>query len=166
MAIKPKEAMLRLAAEIRDELQKLDWLYAEWQGVEIEAGAHSLLMRGKASVFHDFYCGAERIFKKIAHELNGGIPAGEAWHHELLNDMKLDLPGLRPAVVSPATYKLLLEFLQFRHKFRNIYGFDLDYGKLAEIEKKFPLAHRQFKHEVETFLIFIEQLGVQATPDD
>lgn len=62
MAIKPKEAMLRLAAEIRDELQKLDWLYAEWQGVDVEAGPHSLLMRGKASVFHDFYCGAERIF--------------------------------------------------------------------------------------------------------
>lgn len=62
MAIKPKEAMLRLAAEIRDELQKLDWLYAEWQGVDVEAGPHSLLMRGKASVFHDFYFGTERIF--------------------------------------------------------------------------------------------------------
>ncbi|KAA0224519.1 hypothetical protein EDS67_23200 [candidate division KSB1 bacterium] len=62
MGIKPKEAMLRLAAEMRDELQKLDWLYAEWQGLDVEAGAHSLLMRGKASVFHDFYCGAERIF--------------------------------------------------------------------------------------------------------
>lgn len=80
--------------------------------------------------------------------------------------MKLDLPGLRPAVVSPATYKLLLEFFQFRHKFRNIYGFDLDYGKLADIEKKFPPAYHQFKHEVEAFLTFVEQLGVQATPDD
>lgn len=40
----------------------LNWLYAEWQGVDVESGAHSLLMRGKASVFHDFYCGAERIF--------------------------------------------------------------------------------------------------------
>ncbi len=137
MAVKTKEAMLRLAAEIRDELQKMDWLYAEWQGVDVDASAHSLLMRGKASVFHDFCCGAARIFKKNAHELNGGIPAGEARHHELLNDVKLDLPGLRPAVVSPATYKLLPEFLQFQHKFRNIYGFDLDYGKLAEVEKNF-----------------------------
>jgi hypothetical protein len=72
MAVKPKEYMQRLAAEIRDELQKLDWLYAEWQGVDFDIGAHSLHLRGKASIFYGFYGGAERIFKKIANEL---IPA-------------------------------------------------------------------------------------------
>ena len=159
MAVETGDKFTRIAVEIREELTKLDVLYAEWRGVDSDAGMPSLFLRGKASIFHDFYCGAERIFKKIAAELNGGVPAGESWHQELLNDMKLDLPRLRPAVISTETHKLLLDFLSFRHKFRNIYGFELELDKVADIERKFPKVHTEFKADLEKFLIFVDGLA-------
>jgi len=159
MAIETGDKFIRIAVEIREELMKLDVLYAEWRGVDSDAGMPSLFLRGKASIFHDFYCGAERIFKKIAAELNGGVPAGESWHQELLNDMKLDLPRLRPPVISAETHKLLLEFLSFRHKFRNIYGFELELDKIANIEGKFPEAHKRFKTDLVIFLDFLDKLA-------
>jgi hypothetical protein len=58
MAIDIRDRCKKLAAEIRDELRKLDLLYAEWQGVDSDSGSRSLIMRGKASMFHDFYCGS------------------------------------------------------------------------------------------------------------
>jgi hypothetical protein len=159
MAIDMRDRCKKIVAEIRDELRKLDLLYAEWQGVDSDAGSRSLIMRGKASMFHDFYCGAERIFKRVADDLNGGIPAGEFWHQLLLNQMKLDIPGLRPPIIAEETYKLLVDFLSFRHKFRNIYGFELELDKVADIERKFSEAHTKFKSDIEKFLIFVDGLA-------
>lgn len=106
MAMADRGMMTRIAAGIREELKKLDWLYAEWQGVDLETGSTSLLLRGRQSIFHDFFCGVERIFRRIASDLNGGVPAGETGRRDLLVDMKLELPGLRPAVISDEAFKL------------------------------------------------------------
>jgi hypothetical protein len=159
MAVDMRDRCKKIAAEIRDELRKLDLLYAEWQGVDSESVSRSLIMRGKASMFHDFYCGAERIFKRVADDLNGGVPAGEFWHQLLLNQMKLDIPGLRPPIIAEETCKLLVDFLSFRHKFRNIYGFELELDKVTDIERKFPEAHTKFKSDVEKFLLFVDNLA-------
>lgn len=44
-----------------------------------------------------------RLAQEIeAEELNGGVPRSEQWHRQLLLDMTLDLPSVRPAVVSRA----------------------------------------------------------------
>ncbi|MDZ7290114.1 MAG: hypothetical protein ONB44_01680 [candidate division KSB1 bacterium] len=83
MAVETSDRFKRIAVEIREELKKIDQLYAQWRGVAQDMSTHSLILRGKASIFHDFYNGAERIFKKIANEINGGIPTGEFWHQEL-----------------------------------------------------------------------------------
>jgi len=166
VAIAPHDIFKRLAAEIRDELNTLDWLYAEWSGVESGLGTNSLIMRGKASITHDFYCGVERIFKRIGNHINGGIPAGESWHQELLNDMKLGIPELRPPVITTDTYRLLLDFLSFRHKFRNIYGFELEHEKVADIEAKFPEAHKKFRADMEKFLLFLDTLTTPPSSEE
>lgn len=54
-------------------------------------------LRGIGAVGHDFYTGAERIFEKIAPELDGGIPAGPAWHREPLGNLEADSGNGRPA---------------------------------------------------------------------
>lgn len=82
---------------------------------------------------HDFYTEIERIFEKVAPELNGGVPAGPAWHRDLLDSMSLDLPGVRPPVLSGATAAALAEYLRFRHLYRNLYGFELDWARLAPL---------------------------------
>ena len=64
----------RIASEIRQELKKLDELFSEWESHRQGEWTDTFFLRGKASILHDFYCGVENIFKRIAAELNGGLP--------------------------------------------------------------------------------------------
>ena len=90
-----KDRMARLAASIRSELDRLAAVVAE---ADLALGDFSATtppmreLRGIGDIVHDFYTGIERIFEKIAPELNGGVPAGSAWHRELLESMALDIP--------------------------------------------------------------------------
>ena len=40
--------------------------------------------RAAGSILHDFYCGIEKIFERIAIRIDGGLPKGGDWHTELL----------------------------------------------------------------------------------
>ena len=40
-----------------------------------------------ATFLHSFYSGIENSLKRIATEMDGGVPSGEAWHRQLLTAM-------------------------------------------------------------------------------
>jgi len=41
----------------------------------------------------------------------------------------------------------------------NIYGFELEFDKLENVENKFPEAHKRFKAELAIFLDFLDKLA-------
>ena len=145
----PDEILLRrLAAEIDKELESLEQLSIEFRDAPAASDTYSLRARG--SLLHDFYTGVERVFVRIAEELNGGVPRGDQWHRQLLQDMTIAIPDVRPSVVGRQLADELAEFLRFRHVFRNVYGFVLDHAKLKLLEERFP----------DLSVAFIEQLRV------
>jgi hypothetical protein len=136
---------------------------AELAVSDFRATAPSLReLRGIGDIVHDFYTGMERIFEKIAPELNGGVPAGPAWHRELLESMTLDLPGVRPPVITRSTALALSEFLRFRHLFRNLYGFELDWERLQPLVARVGTAWEAFASDLARFLEFLDA-GAQTT---
>ena len=124
----------RLAAEIDHELQSLGALRDELAAAPRDDD--TLTLRARGSMLHDFYGGIERIFIRIAEELNGGVPQGERWHRQIVTDMTLEIPGVRPAVIDAALADELGDFLRFRHVFRNVYG------SLPQTERMRPLEER------------------------
>lgn len=134
-----KLKMKVLIAEIKDEISNLRPILAENEKVleKIEQGIEfdSLMTRGQGSIMHDFYTGIERIFEKIAHDINGGIPSDPSWYQRLLYEMSLDVAGVRSAIISSSSYDTLKELLSFRHLFRNIYGFELEKDKIDSLTK-------------------------------
>lgn len=80
----------------------------------------------------------ERVFVRIAEELNGGVPQGEQWHRQLLADMSLEIRDVRPAVIDPALAHDLGKFLRFRRLFRNAYGFVLEAERMQSLEDRLP----------------------------
>ena len=148
----------RVTAEIRDELKKLDDLFTEWESHRLGEWTDTFYLRGKASIDHDFYCGVENIFRRIAAELNGGLPNGGSWHKTLLQNMLLEIPEVRPSVVSGETGKLLKTFLEFHHKFCHVYGFDLDFNQLDDLERLYPETHSAVGADVSKFLQFVGEL--------
>ena len=95
-------------------------------------------LRARGSILHDFYNGVERVFLRIARELNGGVPRGDQWHRDLVDDMTLEIPEVRPAVIDQDLARALGDFLRFRHLFRNVYGGVLDAERMASLEERLP----------------------------
>src|SRR5574341_700706 len=139
-----------LVAEINNELAKLEKLVqrlATQQGrVDDEEISESAALR-----LHNFYSGCERIFKLIAVEVNGVLSQSLDWHKRLLNQAALEVAGIRPAVISPATHKDMEELLNFRHVIRNIYGFELKSERVEELVKLTVALFPRFAKEIETF---------------
>ena len=118
--------------------------------------AHSRIV---GSILHDFYTGIERIFRRIAEEVDGGVPAGEGWHRELLEVMSLELEGVRPAVLSGKLMRKLDEYLRFRHLFRNIYGFELEPRRLKSLAKGMNKTLMALKKAIGKFNKFLDELA-------
>ncbi len=80
---------------------------------------------------HAFYSATERIFEKIANDVDESVPTGANWHRELLDQMVLEIDGIRPAVLSTELKEDLEDYRGFRHVVRNVYTFHLNPKKLA-----------------------------------
>ncbi len=70
-----KLALLEIISRIEGELQNLKELKSELNSIKNKKGV--IYKRSKRSILHDFYNCCERIFKKIAIELNQGYEETE-----------------------------------------------------------------------------------------
>ena len=147
----------RLAAEIESELGSLSALGEELANAPRQDDIYSLRARG--SILHDFYNGVERVFVRIARELNGGVPREDQWHRDLVDDMTLDIPEVRPAVIDRSLARALGEYLRFRHVFRNVYGGVFEAERMASLEKRLPGTLAAFRDRVETFVAWMLEPG-------
>jgi len=135
---------------IQDEITKLKLLEKEKNGL-FKRKPSNYVLRAGGSILHDFYTGIEKIFENIAKEIDQRVPMGEEWHSELLHQMTLDIPGLRPPVITAHTEKKLREYLGFRHLFRKRYGFELDWEKMKKLLSKIPDVLSGLENEIKIF---------------
>jgi hypothetical protein len=143
--------VVRIIKEIElglDQLRKLRLEYAEVPD-NLRPNARN---RIKGSIFHDFYSGLEKIFRRIAAELNGGVPRSDTWHRDLLLEMTWEIEGVRPPVLTGPTQERLVDFLRFRHVFRNLYGFELESAKLDELDRTYLEVLDAAVGEIQTFV--------------
>lgn len=122
-----KEEALMEMERIQDELSQIDAIvsHAQRDWNEFSLKGDDAYLKAVAYDLHGFYTGLERIFRSVAGTIDDRIPAGENWHKELLEQMTLEIEGIRPALLSNATRDFLEEFMRFRHRVRNIYSFNL-----------------------------------------
>ena len=109
-------------------------------------------MRILGSMLQDFYTFFENIAKTVASRIDKSVPAGEDWHREILNQMTLPVVGIRPAVFSKESGSLLEPYRGFRHVFRNVYGFQLDPGRVAELVQRLPAVVSRVGGDLDKFV--------------
>ncbi len=145
-----KDFILEITSTIKKELENLHELMHEMQSIRDEKSIK--FKRSKGSILHDFYNCCERVFKKIAIDINGGYENSEKWHKALLYKMTFPIEGIRPRVISDELAAELDEYLSFRHVFRNIYGFELKGERIDYLSNKFESVAKKFIDETNIFM--------------
>lgn len=152
----------RLITEIRDELSALAKVKALLEEAHARFAActpEPLALGGIALTLHTFYNGVENLFRRIALELGEGLPGGEDWHSQLLRNMALEIPRVRPRVISEETRDRLEEFLRFRHLVCHTYGHELQWQRIRDLLDSFAPAYTGFVKDTEEFLHFLEAIA-------
>lgn len=112
-------------ATVREQLSPLIAKAADSKVGAIETAA-------ACAMLHSFYTEIEKILKLVARGLNEPLPASDAWHKELLNQMAA-ATNARPAVITTDLVEVLSEFLAFRHLFRGASIALMRWDKLAPL---------------------------------
>jgi hypothetical protein len=92
----------------------------------------------------------------VASAVDGSVPQGVNWHQELLIQMALQIPNIRPAVISEKTRERLNPYRGFRHVVRNIYTYHISPDKMKPLAKGIRPVFRQVEKELRAFCRFIE----------
>lgn len=154
---------LVLAGRIRQEVDELANIVARAgrAGRVAQKGGEDsdLYIDAAALNLHDFYTGLERIFRQIATIVDRSVPSTPEWHRDLLKQMCIDIPDLRPAVLSQEMCAALDEFMRFRHIVRNVYAFQLDGERIERLVQDGRSLMTQIGIELEGFSAFLERAG-------
>jgi len=144
----------RLRRLVRVEYGQLDDLIEAYRSVVARCAAHepdAIELAALAAMLHSFYTGIENMLKRVAVEVDGGLPSGESWHHELLNQMTVPT-NHRSQVLSQPLSDALADYLHFRHLFRHAYTFDLRWEKMSGLVLACEELLAEVKRELDSFL--------------
>lgn len=126
--------MQRLRAEVASDssafFARVDELRA------LDASARTTALNAQVAVaLHHAYGAVEAALARVARALEGSLPQGADWHQQLLHTMTLEIPSVRPRVLSPETAADLRKLLAFRHFFRHAYAVAWDADQLATLRE-------------------------------
>ncbi len=153
----------RIQVELPELERSVDRAGRAWQAALRAQSDQEMFVDSAALNLHSFYAGVERLLETIALQLDGSLPKGEAWHRDLLDQMTLDLPGIRPPVMSADTAHALDEYRRFRHVVRNVYAERLDPPRVGERVVKLAPLWTQLRAELTAFAEFLA--GVDRADD-
>lgn len=159
------ESYIVLAGRIRKELDDLERLVSRATRAINTAKRNpkdtDLYIDSASLNLHDIYSGFERVFKQIAATVDGNVPSSAEWHRELLEQMGLDLPKVRPPVLTSNSIQRLDEYLRFRHVVRNVYTFSFDPERIGRLVEELEPVFHQIRQELLAFAGFLEKVGME-----
>ena len=145
----------RLFQRIDDERakieRKIERIHRGLVRIELTAAeVREFIEIAMATDLAESYEGIEKIFQRIAREVDVHVPSGAEWHKRLLAQMTERRAG-RPPVLSLETTALLRELLEFRHKVRKIYGEELVHALTEEHAKHIHELFARVCADLDTF---------------
>jgi hypothetical protein len=148
---------LTTAGRLRGELQELHQVVE--RALEIWSSSDRYYVDAASLNLHDFYAGVERMLELIADNVDQTKPSSAHWHQELLRQMTVAIPNVRPAVMSVELRNKLDAYRGFRHVVCNVYTFNLDEQQVEKLVNPLPETMEQLSQELLTFADFLEEVG-------
>ena len=160
--MRTSESFLTLLAELEGAHLEFGRAMAQnrraWQ--RIQNGAVDPIDWGALGfTLHSAYGVLENYFLRVSKFFENALTA-DKWHKSLVEKMALEIPGVRPALLTAEPSKRrALELLKFRHLFRNMYGEDLDPAKTAAVQQAATEFEESFS---KSHVAFVEKLRAIA----
>lgn len=168
MAEASAHALRLLSAELNAELERIKRTIQEIDAALTQLDkpdAPRVTLYGAAALLETFYSGVEKALSRIA-KCFGTQPTGSAWHRELLESSTLDLAKIRPPILSTKSAQALDPYLSFRHRFRNLYLFDLDLELTKPLLQRAPEVWTEVATDLGRFSNQVEQIADILDRDD
>ncbi|HID62134.1 MAG TPA: hypothetical protein EYP49_05265 [Anaerolineae bacterium] len=154
---------LLLRQQIENEMGNVERAIARTERSMAGARRHladqDIYIESAALNLQSVYTGIERIFQLVAERIEQSVPAGEYWHTNLLTQMSLELPDLRPAVIRTTTRDDLDDYRSFRHRIRHVYTYHIDPAKVTALVDRLPDVWAAVKQDLERFLAFLDAVA-------
>ena len=151
--------------QLRDELRltraALDRIAAECAAVgarHADVPPDTVTLYGAGALLHGYYTAIERFLQVVARDFNSEPPQGPDWHRRLLVAAASERPGRRPPVIRPGTATVLDRYVRFRHLFRNLYVFQLDWAELRPLIDGLSAVHGLAGADLSAFDDFLRAL--------
>jgi hypothetical protein len=144
-----------LVGRIEQELSQIQLMVAQTNRMldKVQSMGDKDYLGSVALNLQSFYTAVERILVAIAKEIDTTIPQEENWHQALLQQMAIEIPETRPAVLAIETYQALDEFRRFRHVVRSNYAHQLDPDKVQALARKLDALEQSLSEDCERFCI-------------
>jgi len=145
-----KERLSTLKAAIEAQLGEIDRVYERIE--KRRTGQGPAYIESLAYQLHNLYCAYEDLFKIVAEYFENQIEDETRWHQELLWRMTLSIEGVRPALLSRESFRLLDSLRAFRHFFRHAYTYELDPRKVRLVLEDALAVRKKVLDDVHRFL--------------
>ncbi|MCK5506132.1 MAG: hypothetical protein KAJ10_13285 [Thermodesulfovibrionia bacterium] len=145
-----KERLTVLKAEIEAQIGEIENIYNKLEERKKEISKIALESTGYQ--LHNLYCAFEDLFKIIADAFENHIHDKSRYHTELLKRMTMPIEGIRPHLLSRASYTLLNNLRSFRHVFRHAYSYELDVRKVGFVMDDVTELKEIYRKDINAFL--------------
>ena len=145
-----EERLSLLSATIRAQSEEIERIFDKIE--DRRRGEGEATLESLAYQLHNLYCAFEDLLKLVADSFENHIEASAHYHRTLLWRMKIPIEGVRPALLSETSHKLLDSLRAFRHVFRHAYSYELDPKKLALVVEDALKLKGLYQGEIDHFL--------------
>jgi hypothetical protein len=150
--------ILSLRAEIQADIEAIEQAYQAYHTTQADLSTPEqyIVLGYYLQVIYGLF---ENLFQRIAQVFENHITDQSRWHAQLLRRMTLDIPGIRPAVISKPTFESLDELRGFRHLFRNAYLLHFDPDRLSFVIQAAEQLEKSYPQDISRFLDFLDTLN-------
>ena len=110
-----------------------------------------------AGYLENYYTCLETVFVRISQFFENSLDPAR-WHSDLLQNMTLEIPGVRTSAVSKDNFPALFELLKFRHFKRYYFDLEYDWDRLDFLVAKLRKAHPIVVQDLERFTEFLRAI--------
>ena len=154
----------KLIVDIKDDLISIRKISGDINKITLVLKNEKGQVRGTdlmacAGYLHHYYTGVESILERISRSFDGGLVLGGDYHRELLRSMTLEIPDIRPSIISKELAEELDEYRRFRHMFRHAYGSELRWRKMEPLANGIDSLTTTLLKKLSEFIRFVDKLS-------